>query len=80
MERFRGSDGVHVLEAEEKRGEDGLTSRANVLEVRVEMKFIILYHYQQSCPDSSFLRHSSPPYIYISPPSISHPSPILHYP
>ena len=42
VERFRGSDGhvgVHVLEAEEERGEDGLTSRANVLEVGVEMKF-----------------------------------------
>jgi len=73
VERFRGSDEVHVLEAEEKRGEDGLTSRANVLEVRVEMKLIILYHYQQSGPDSSFLRHSSPPFIALSLPPPSYP-------
>ena len=79
MERFRGSDGVHVLEAEEERGEDGLTSRANVLEVRVEMhplslptELPILFIPSALIP--SFYRSlSPPPLLSATTPKMPHP-------
>ena len=41
---------MHVLEAEEERGEDGLTSRANVLEVSYVYDQFVMLHIPYQYP------------------------------